>query len=481
MTSNSTMNATYYNISREGGEMTESPVIPPSLAQGYPRPQKSSSLPAGLREPELNKWKSRVPKTGNSPLVPKPLFSSAKIAVETETIAASSEIPAPPSSSVVLNPQETVPTSPSTTAQTTEVPTPISPSPSLFPIPPSTDGIVVSPVSMMSSGGLHASNSVLSRSSVYSQSTTGNTRAAGRPRPVSSVYSQKTLATITAPAPSSPRTPTLTDWASTLPGLPSSSALYAEAQISINAFPLAHASMNMEQVAEEQPEPQYIQAQIQVPQLRSPSLPQDRGNRRRTISGAAATVNPYVHVKERRSVSGRQFVQSPELVSNPEINTMSVDYEGNDWPLQKPSVVHNIPPRHTVSRSQGSTVVAISEPRSSHVANKESISSSFTHTPEHPEHRNPDVASPRVSIADSRTPIYGPGEQRSGWWSDDEDLEQGRRRIDSVYTVIGIGGKASTEAQRRRTKKIRIIAGVSLLVVLIVVGVVLGVVLGVRQ
>ncbi|KAJ8129170.1 hypothetical protein O1611_g4463 [Lasiodiplodia mahajangana] len=159
MNSNSTMNNAYYNISRarithgmdanmkasqEGSEMTESPIIPQSLGQTYPRPQKSSTLPATLREPELNKWKSRVPKTGNSPLVPKPLFSSAKIVVETEPIAASGE--APVLSSSVSNIQGTTPASPtSTAAPTTEIPTPISPSPSLFPIPPSADGIVVSP------------------------------------------------------------------------------------------------------------------------------------------------------------------------------------------------------------------------------------------------------------------------------------------------------------------------------------------------
>ncbi|KAI0118357.1 hypothetical protein GGR51DRAFT_214093 [Nemania sp. FL0031] len=475
MNSNSTMNTTYYNISREGSEMTESPIIPLSLGQTYPRPQKSSSLPVGSREPELNKWKSRVPKTGNSPLVPKPLFSSAKIVVETEPIPTSNEAPV---LSSAPNVQGIVPASPtSTAAPTTEVPTPISPSPSLFPIPPSAEGIVVSPVSMMSTGGLHASNSVVSRSSVYSQSTTGNTIAAGRPRPASSVYSQKTLTTIAASGSSSPRTPTMTNWAATLPGLPSSSALYAEAQISISGHQHMHAAVNMEQVAEEQePATPYIQSQIQVPRLRSPSLPQDRGNRRRTIS-CATTTSPRMQVNDRRCLSGQQFVQSPEAVSQPEIHTMSVDYEGSNWPLQKPSVVHNIPHKHYVSRSQGSNFTG-SEARSSHVANKESISSSFTHTA---EHHNPDLASPRVSIADSRTPIYGPGEQRSGWWSDEEDPEQGRRRGNSVYAVIGMGNKASTEAQRRRTRKIRIIAGVSILVLLIIVGVAVGVTVGVQH
>lgn len=474
--------------------MTESPILPQPLTQNYSRPQRPSSLAARPREPRLDKWKSRVPKTRNSPLVPEPLFSSAKTVVETEPTAASSEVAAPSSSSL-SNSLGTISDSATiTVVPTTEAPTPISPSPSLFPIPPSANGIMVSPVSIVSPLTLHASNSVLSRSSVYSQSTTGTITASARPRPVSSVYSQKTLATIAATGPPSPRTPTMTNWTSTLPGLPSSGIPQAEAHMSMNAFPQTHIPVNMEQVAEEQPTPQYIQPLIQVPRLRSPSVPQDRGSRRRTISDTAS-MNPLAPRRDMRSASAQHLVQSPEPSPPPPphagINTpppppppQATEYHGPGWPLQQPSIAHTTPQKHHVSRSQLSNVPE--PPYPSHIANKESISSSFTQSPPI-GHPLPDAASPRVSLADSRTPIYGPGEQqRSGWWSDEEDPEQGRRarRRDvsiSVYAAMGLGEKAGTEAQRRRTRKIRIMAGAIVLAILIIVGVVLGVVFGTRH
>ncbi|KAI1755693.1 hypothetical protein F4782DRAFT_486560 [Xylaria castorea] len=463
MTTNSTINNTYFNISREGSEMTESPIIPLTLAQNYTRPQQPSHSTTGSREPDLDRWKSRVPKTGNSPLVPKPLFTSEKCVVEIEPAAATSEVPA----SISTTDAVTISSTPTSAAvPTTEIPTPISPSPSLFPVPPSTDGIVARPVTMTSPVSLHASNSVASRSSVYSQSTIGNTAIAARPRPVSSAYSQNTLTTVTATATSSPRTPTLTNWSSTLPGLQTSGMPLA------NAYAQPRAPVYMEQVTEEQPVHQHIQAQIQVPRLRSPSLPQDRANRRRTLS---YTGGLNTHGRDSGSISSRPLVASAEHLSYPEIRTLPVDYERNDWPLQKPSVVHDIPHNNHVSRSQGSNISS-SEPYSYHVANKESISSSSGQLAP----QDPYVSSPRASMAESHTPIFGPSEQRSGWWSDEEDVEQAHNGA-SRYADVGMKEKPSAEAQHRRARNIKIIVAASILAILIIVGVAVGVTLGVRK
>ncbi|KAF2966907.1 hypothetical protein GQX73_g6651 [Xylaria multiplex] len=451
----------------EANETAESPVIPLPLTQNFP--QQSSQSATGLKGPELEKWKSRVPKTGNSPLVPKPLFSSAKCIVEVEQTPTTSEAPIATISSIGL---PTLVESPiSTNVSTIANPTPISPSPSLFPTPPSTDGIVASPMAITWPASLQPSNSVASRSSVYSQSTIGNAATAARPRPVSSVYSQNTLTTVSATATSSPRTPTMTNWVPVLPGLPNASIPPART----HAQQQSQGSLPIERVIEEELAPQQVQTQIQVPRLRSPSLPQDRGNRRRTLSSVGGA---SMQGRDRASISSRPLVQSPEPVLYPEMSMVAVDYEGSAWPLQKPSVVHNSPQKHYVCRSQGSNIVE-SERRSSHVANKESITSSFTQTAGHHE---PDVASPRVSIADSHTPICGPGEQRSGWWTDEEDAERGRANRFSrfSYAAIGMKEKPGTEAQSRRARRIKIIVGALILAILIIVGVAVGVTLGVH-
>ncbi|KAI0522227.1 hypothetical protein F5B22DRAFT_593418 [Xylaria bambusicola] len=435
--------------------MTESPVIPLPLTQNFPRSQ-SMIVSKG---PELEKWKSRVPVAGDSPMVPKPLFSSSKCVVEAET--------APPS----VDPA-TFPVSPVSTFVATAGPTPISPSPSLFPLPPGADGIVASPVGITAPGSLHPSNSinsVITSSSIYSQSTTGNARPSIRPRPASSVYSQNTLPTVgvTAMATSSPRTPTMTNWSSALPGLP-----LAEVQ----AHQQPQIMAPMERVVEEpQPSPQQFQPQIQVPRLRSPSLPQDRGNRRRTYSGPLGG-SANMHGLETTSIGSRPFVESPEPVSYPEPRAAVVEYEGREWQLQKPSDIHNIPPKNTVYRSHEPDI-SRSVSYAYHKANKESTSSSYSQTMR--IHRDPDPTSPRASMADSHTPIRGPG-QRSGWWSDeDEDIEQGRRNSFS-YAAIGMKEKPVTEAGRQRARKIKIIVGVSILLVLVIVGVVVGVTVSMR-
>lgn len=444
--------------------MIESPIIPPSLIRNYPHP-RSSPAAAGPREPELHRWKSRVPVTGSSPLVPKPLFSSAKCVVGIEVVAETSELP----TSSASPPSPAIPTAANAT--------PISPSPPLFPVPSSTNSIVAGAVSITSSATLQASNSV------HSQSITDNTTAAAaaRPRPVSSCYSQNTLTTVTATVASSPRSPILPDWSSSIPaGLPSFDVCLAETQTDAITHAQIYAPAHMERVTEEQPVPQHIPVQIQVPRLRSPSLPQDRGSRRRTVPDP---VNAVSHGRGRGSSGGWSLIQSSERTIYPEINTVSVGYEESSWPLQKPCTVHSTPQSHEVSRSRVSNI-STPESHSYHVANKSSISSSLTYTPGHSEHHShpppPDVASPRSSVADSHTPIYGHGEQRSGWWSDDDDVGEARGR-NLRSAAIGIKEKLTTDGQGLRARKIKIIAGAFILGILIIVGVAVGVTLGVRR
>ncbi|KAI3326960.1 hypothetical protein HD806DRAFT_485603 [Xylariaceae sp. AK1471] len=471
MNTNSTMNNAYFDISQDESEMAESPIIPKLPAQNYPRPQQPSYSSPGLRKLAIDRLKSRVPDAANPALVPVPLFSSAKCAVEAETIATMGDVA--PSSSTGLAAATPSPTT--TITMVTANPTPISPSPSLFPVPPSNEGILASPVSIVSPVSKEAPTSMLSPSSVYAQNSNGNTEAPIRPpRPASSIYSQNTVSTIVAA--SAPRTPTLTNWASILPGLPSPSPEppLSGTQMSEDAYRQSHDALHNGQVIEEQPAPQQIQFQIQVPRLRSPSLPQDRSGRRRTISNTNST---HVNRKEKGSISSLPpAVRISEPAPAP-VPYLGVNYEGGDWPLQKPSVAHNMPQKQYVHRSQGSDV-SRHEPFIGHGANKDSISSSFTTTPGRPE---PDVVSPRISLADSHTPIYGPNEQRSGWFSDDEDAEQGRDGS-SGYAAVGMKEKQEpVQARRQQTKKIKIIAGVSILVALVVVGVAVGVVFGARR
>lgn len=462
---------------QEGSEMTESPVIPPSLIRSYPYPQ-SSPAAAKLKEPDLDRWRSRVPATGNSPLVPKPLFSSAKCVVGIEMVAATSESPTSSASP------------PSPAAPTAADATPISPSPSLFPVPPSNNGVVASAVTIISSTTFQASNSV------HSQSATGNTTATAaaavaRPRPVSSCYSQNTLTTVTATVASSPRTPVLPDWPPSLSaGLPNFDMPGAETRPDANMYAQIYTPAHMKQVVEEQPAPQNIPVQIQVPRLQSPSPPQDRGSRRRTAPNPISAVS---HGTGRGSFGGWSLGRSSERTIYPEMSTVSMDYEGSNWPLQKPSTVHNTRQRHEVSRSRVSNV-STPEPHSHHVANKSSFSSTLTSTLDYSEpHRPaphpppppppPDVASARTSVADSHTPIYGRGEQRSGWWSDDDDVVVvGESRGGNIRrAATGIKEKLSTEGRGLRERWIKIIAGASILGILIIVGVAVGVTLAMRR
>lgn len=462
--------------SQEESEMTESPIIPASLIRNYPH---SPSTPTAARpkEPELDKWKSRVPITRNSSLVPKPLFSSTKCVVGIEMVAATTELPTSSASP------------PSPTAPTAEDATPTSPSPSLFPVPPSSKGVVASAVSVTSSTTLQVPNPAHPQTAT-SNTTTAAAPAPVRPRPVSSCYSQNTLTTVTATVASSPRTPVPMDWSSSiLTGLPSTYEPHAETiQTDVKPQTQVYAPTHMERVTEEQPIPQHIAAQIQVPRLRSPSLPQDRGSRRRTVPNP---VNLVSDGRGREGLNSWSMVQSSERTTYPEMSTVSGNYEGSSWPesLQKPSWVHNIPQRHEVSRSRVSDI-STPEPRSYHVANKSSTSSTLVSAPgqldlHHKFHHRPppDAPSQRASVADSHTPICERAEQqRSGWWSDDDDDvgEEGRGG-NLRGAAIGIKEKLTIESPGLRARKIKILVGASILAILIVVGVAVGVTLGMRR
>ncbi|KAI1827720.1 hypothetical protein F4861DRAFT_529203 [Xylaria intraflava] len=468
------MNNVYYNISRDGGEIIESPIIPIPQGQNHTRTQRPHK-PSGLRGLEADLWKSKAPTMGTAPLVPQPLFSSGNRATE----AGVGQAVAPAKSATP-------------SVATTANPTPVSPlpSPSLFPIPPSSDAIVASPASLVSPLSIHHSNS-LSRSSVYSQNTVSNMTTSTRtPRPTSSIYSQNTMGNMAgaprppAAAPASPRTPTMTDWASVLPGLPNSApvptprgSVVPPQQVHPQVLEAIHPA--------KQPEPsnQHIQVQIQVPRLRSPSIPQDRGSRRATLTNPAAM---QVHAHGR--TNSTQRVQSPETASYLNMSAVAAaaaavipDHEGQDWPLQKPSVAHNAPDKrkHYVHRSRGSGsgFGTTPEPPFKHTANKASVSSSFTHV----EPADQYITSPRASMADSHTPMYGPGEQRSGWWSDDEDEEQGHAGGASLAAREMMKEKQGTEARRRVRRKIKIIVGVSAGVVVVIAGVAVAVALTVGK
>ncbi|KAI0201721.1 hypothetical protein F4808DRAFT_423584 [Astrocystis sublimbata] len=469
------------SISQEEVEMAESPIIPPTLIQSYShtQPHQRSHSAAGSQGPDLGRWKSRVPKTGTSPLVPQPLFTSEKCILEEEPATNTGGTPVlmPTLRTAIV---ASTPTS--SYAPTTATSTPISPTPSLFPVPPSNVGITASPVSMVSPLSLHPSSSVVSRSSVYSQSTIRRTLAAERPRPVSSVYSQNTVTTVTVTAPPSPRSPTLTNWSSTLPGLQNSGTTPT------NVHPRTRGPVYTEEVPEVPPVPQHMQ--MQVPQIRSPGLPQDRIHRKRAVSDAGG-LDAYSAVEDANSSNKLLAHGGPRSVSHPPMKSAApTDYEGAEWPLQKPSVVHDIPRQNYVSRPQASdnNNISKSAPRSYHIANKESTSSS---TSQMGPYNKPDTtSSPRTSMAESHTPIFGPGEQRSEWWDDEDDAAANRgisSRISgriSKYAAIGMGMKEKrrpvTDAKRRRARNIKIIVGGTVLVIVIVVAVAVAVTLSKR-
>ncbi|KAI1427451.1 hypothetical protein F5Y12DRAFT_173199 [Xylaria sp. FL1777] len=490
MDTHNTMNNASYKRNADTSEITESPIIPLAFMQNLPRPQQASQSAAESQGPELEKWKSRVPKTGKSPLIPTPLFSSEKCVVGVEPMATISEATvseATISDATTLSelpalvPVELSSTNPtiecvsptSTAVPTTADPTPISPSPSLFPMPPATDGMgIKAPVP------LHPSNSVASRSSVYSQSTISNTLAPARPRPASSVYSQDTLAAV--PAMPSPPMPNLPAWVSELQeaGAPPFTEMNTDEQPQVPT--------PMEQVTEEQQAPQQIPSlESQVPLLRSPSLLQERGNRRRTMPSPTGGV--IMHGQDRTSRNSQPPAYSPEPSPPPEITTVAADTDGSAWPLQTPPAIHSIPEKHPARMAHGSGI-SRSVLRSYHVANKESTSSSITYpTPGQLEPPGIGDASLRASVADSHTPICRPAELRSGWWSDEEEdpEQQAARGSGLSFAVKGLKGgekeKMPADARSRRARRIRIMVGAAVVGVLIIVAIAVGAAVGTRK
>ncbi|KAI8623131.1 hypothetical protein F5Y19DRAFT_393849 [Xylariaceae sp. FL1651] len=484
-----TTNTTYFNLQRDGAEMAESPIIPGLLAQNYSRQKRSAPSESQVTRPtKADPWKLGAIDKANATFIPAPLFSSEKCVVETRTEAedrlppatiSNTEIPSIGIATATASPTTT------TTATTTASATPITPSPSLFPVPPSNKGIIASPVSMALPGSVYASSSALPRSPAHSQDNSSKTAAAGPgPRPSSSVYSQNSSSSVnTMVATSTPRTPTLTSWESTLPGLPAPGASFARTSTQTGAHSDVQPSFHNEQDTWEQQKPQQIQVQIQVPRLRSPSLPQDRASRRRTISSTSSANNR--NGRGKRSVNSLPpAVQELRPMSVPETgaHTAVTDYEGGDWPLRSPLVTQNMESARV--RKSKDTDTAARETFPNHFAQTEFIPSPIKPNPgpEHVHsgyHADAHTTSPRPSLADSQTPINGPGEQRSGsWFSDDEDAEQARGV--AGYAAVETA-REKTEAQRRRTRKIKIIAGASILAVLVVVGVAVGVALAVAR
>jgi len=450
--------------------MAESPVIPKLLAQDYPRPQPSAPTLSTSKGSELDRLKSRVPSGTDSPLVPVPLFSSAKQVVKVGN--------APPVGQTAATLKATG-SSMATIVTTMVNPTPDSPSPSQFPLPPHQGDMVASPVDMVSPvSSVQAPTSI--PPSYQQAANSDNARNAELARPASSIYSEFTMSTMAAA--SSPRTPTMTNWASVLPGIPSPDPNAAGMHTSTGLDSEKSVSLETGPVVEEQLAPQHIQVQIQVPRLRSPSLPQDRSNRRRTVSNAASVSANGLGAGSVSSLPPAVCHPQPTSAPEPAIDRIAMDYEGSDWPLRRPSVVHNnMSYKQYVHRSHGSDSTKYDPYHShGHVANKESVSSTntFGHFNPHDSY----IASLRVSVADSHTPIHGPREQRSGWWysdDDDDDVEHARIGGGTGYAAVRIKeAEGQMDAQRRRSRKFKIIVGASVLVVILIgVGVALGVVL----
>ncbi|KAI0395155.1 hypothetical protein F5Y17DRAFT_424661 [Xylariaceae sp. FL0594] len=449
------MNNQFYNITRDESPMTESPVIPKLLVQNYSRPHpaaQKASLASDVSK--LDRLKSRVPDRTDSPLVPMPLFSSTPEVVAAETVPSVGETAAALRAATL--------SARTTMIETTANPTPISLSPSQFPLPPLQGGNTANSVDMVS--------------------PVSTIQGPSRPaRPVSSIYSQVTMST------TPPRTPTMTNWTSGLPGIPSPDPNVAGMRTSSSSSSDKTTVSSITPTEGEQPTtpPQPIQVQIQVPRLRSPSLPQDRlsRTRTRTISNAAGTA--AANGMAVGSVSSLQSAvyhhPEPALASQP------TTYSGDDWPLQRPSIAHSqdTPYKQYLRRSRGSDRLPIHYDAYHSHLKKESVSST-NHTFGHTHEPDAYVASPRVSLADSRTPIRGPGEQRSRWWQSDDDGDDVERATrgggggDNGYAAAGMkeGGQMTDARQTRWSKRNKIIVAVSVLVaVLIGVGVALGVVL----
>ncbi|KAI2627227.1 hypothetical protein GGS21DRAFT_493072 [Xylaria nigripes] len=440
------MNNTYFNISRDGGEMIESPILP--TLTGRPRFNTVPMTAASARSESETGGASRSPMARNTYMLPQPLFSSARLGpaenqtmtpvspvttytttTMTESATASptlSNFPMPPTMADTpqkLVSMQTAPRNPALSPLAMQLPMAESPQntvpPFLTRTPPRTPTFniqhampeghqnTVPPLCLQTHLQSPAASVPRPASSIYSQHTTANMRpprTASPTRPASSIYSQSTVTMVSEP----PRSPTMTDWASTLPGLPNSHA-YAP-------------PTRMECVKEEPP-------QIQVPRLRTPSLPQDRG-RKTSLAGSVV------------------FVPSPEPVLSREPTAAAEHGDAQCWPvLQKPSATHNAPEtRHYVHRSRGSGSGSVL----SHDARGPSAAAGSS-APRAEE------GSPRNSMVDAHTPIF---EQRSGWWSDDDDDEEVEDVEARAANRVALATKAKKAVQKKKNRTLLIIGAV---------------------
>ncbi|KAI0154185.1 hypothetical protein GGR57DRAFT_502764 [Xylariaceae sp. FL1272] len=499
------MKSTHSHLIREQNEMTESPIIPRSLSQQFLQTEQQGQSYTTVTRQQMA-GSATVMNTGSTPTYAFPVpplsarpsqesigfFPACVMGNITQTgvpMGMRNKIPEPPSVPMTYSPATTIATTMATT-------TPISPSPSLFPLPPAPPGIVASPatISPVSPFSHHR------RDSEHTIIT-----ATPAPRPVSSVYSQSTF----AGANSSPRTPTLPSWDATLPGLkaPSSSYINHARSSTTIGIPLQQQTTNQEFFIEPlrinqpasqptQPQPQEtnqnIEVRIQVPRLRSPSLP----GRRRTLSNAAhGDLSLFPSPREYNPIplNNLPLTQpSPPLIHQPPKPVFApMSYEGGDWPL--PSQPFNTGPASRGSNASSSTLIPRTLERPYYNTNsnpntptptkvgfitstnghKSSLATEGTEEPSSP-------TSPRTSLADSRTPIYGPGERsRFG-----EDFEHERTVEEGRYAgARGDYGNVEikrpvTGGGRKRLRWIIILAVVVFL--LVVVGVAVGVVFGMK-
>ncbi|KAI1263814.1 hypothetical protein F5Y18DRAFT_392806 [Xylariaceae sp. FL1019] len=508
MRPNTTMKSSHYNLSREESEMTESPIIPRSMSQQYLQPEQLGELYTVMTRQQID-GSAGVMGAGSIPTYAFPVPPSpAKPSQESTAFFPAcvmgnitqagvpkglrNKIPEPPIVPMTYSPATTIATSMATT-------TPVSPSPSLFPLPPAPPGIVTSPatVSPVSPFSHHRRDS---------EQTIRTTTPA--PRPVSSIYSQSTFAGST----NSPRTPTLPSWDATLPGLTAPSSSYTnhartsttigiplQQQQPSQEFSIEPLRINPQASQQQPPQPrdsnQNIEVRIQVPRLRSPSIP----GRKRALSNAPnGDLSLFPSPREYNPIPLNTLPPSqpsPPLMHQPPKPVFArISYEGGDWPL--PSQPFNTAisgPASRGSNTSSSTIVPriLERPYHSNKSNpntptptkagfvtnmnahKSSLATERTEEPSSP-------TSPRTSLADSRTPIYGHGE-RSRFGEDfarELTVEEGR------YGSAG-GDYGNVELKRPVTgggrKRLRWIILLAVVIfLLVIVGVIVGVVVGLK-
>ncbi|KAI1324892.1 hypothetical protein F5Y16DRAFT_379499 [Xylariaceae sp. FL0255] len=382
------MNPTHYHLSRDDGEMAESPIVPGLISQNFLRPSQqqtqqstySLSSRGGSSSADANSI-PRVMSIGTEPRLAIP---------ERRMTRAEMGFPACVLGNTIMGPDSPVASvkgaigSGGYSPVTMMSMTPISPSlsPSQFPAPPNFDGIVprMSPVD-------------ISRNSIYSLMSTGSdsSRKSGvaaiagtKPRPPSSVYSQVSIPVyladairaaeeLTPPLPELPHPAKLvtTSWGATLtvPATmppPLSPPVRQQQQVSAQSVPTQ---------TEQPPNSPPIETRIHVPILRNPGTPQDR-RRRMTMSSTADNNRNPSSVTHRRSLSLFPQVKGADSIPKVPEPVVPAVAHGNNWPLPmipSPTNTSLVPDENTSSqqaeirtplhRSQGSNSTLVPEKR----------------------------------------------------------------------------------------------------------------------